>query len=194
MLTIRWADVEGLKRFEAGIRALGDRKMRAVGNRAVNRTGDMARTQVRRALTKQTGLKRRVIVEAVKVTRSTPATLIYRMSAAGGDISLKHFAARETRRGVSAAPFGKRKIFAHTFIKGGLFPDRKTLAYGGEVFMPDLASSDWGRTFEVQKSGVVIPAEMVKGETKAAFERTVATVLPARLEHELHRATGGIFR
>lgn len=45
-LTVRWVDVEGLRRFDNALKALGGFEMRKVANRAINRAGDMARTQV----------------------------------------------------------------------------------------------------------------------------------------------------
>ena len=188
-LIITWQNVESLRRFDNALKVLGHRKMRVVANRAVNRAGDVARTQVRRELPKQTGLQRKLIVRAVRVTRSTPATLTYRMTSFGGDIALRHFKARETRRGVSATPFGQRKVFPGTFIMGGTFPNRTVIGMGGQVFKRTEA----GRfPIEKQRSGVIIPQEMVKGATRDAFERTVSTVLPKRIEHEISRATGGV--
>lgn len=191
-LSVTWQHAEALQRFSGALKALGDRKAAQVESRAVNRTGDMARTQVRRTLTKQTGLPRKTIVAAVKTKRSSAATRSYRMDAAGGDVALRFFQPKETARGVSAKPFGKRKVFAHTFMRGGLFPNRKELNLGGHVFMPNLAKHGWGRPFTRQKSGVVIPAEMVKGATKEAFETTVERVLPQRIEHEIGRLTKGV--
>jgi hypothetical protein len=191
--TLAWADQSALDRLYRAINELGGEKaIRKVGNRAVNRTGDMARTKVTRALTAQTGLKRKVIVKALKVKRSDWATLTYTITSRGGDIALKYFGARETRAGVSAAPFSQRRVFAHTFMRGGLFPNRKALSMGGQVFMPDTSNPKWGRAFDKVKSGVVIPAEMVKGASKDAFETTMAEVLPARIEHEIRRATEGV--
>ncbi|MGE3877176.1 MAG: hypothetical protein AB7F74_29810 [Parvibaculaceae bacterium] len=188
MLTVRWADTDGLRRFEEAMKALGDARLRQVANRAVNRAGDMARTQVRSVLPKQTGLKRRTIVKAVHVSRSNPGTLVYTMAAKGGDVSLKYFGPRETRRGVSAAPFGNRQIFAGMFVKGGRFPNRVAINMGGHVFKR-VGSK---RTpIALQDSGVIIPAEMVKGATARAFETTVGRVLPQRMEHEIRRVTKG---
>ncbi|NDV88228.1 hypothetical protein GTW51_16125 [Aurantimonas aggregata] len=162
----------------------------AIASRALNHTGKIARTQVRRALAKQTGLKRDVIVRAVKVSPSSPATLRYRMDSAGDDIALKYFAARETRRGVSAAPFGKRQVFAGTFLKGGRFPNRKAIGkYGGNV-MKRVGSGRY--PLEVQVSGVIIPAEMVKGQTAEAFTSTIGQRLPPRLDREVQRMTNGV--
>lgn len=44
--------------------------------------------------------------------------------------------------------------------------------------------------FEVVRSGVVIPAEMVRGQSQTAFFRAVDDALPRRLEHELFRVLG----
>lgn len=173
-----------MDRFARFIRKLNDGQVRAVANRVVNRTGDMARTGVRRTLTKQTGLKRATIVKAVSVKRSSPATLAYEMTARGGDVALKFFGARETRKGVSAAPFGKRQVFAGTFIKGGRFPNRSGIVFRGHV-MKRVGAGRF--PINVEQSGVIIPNEMVTGETAAEFERVARTVLPRRMEHELRR-------
>jgi hypothetical protein len=182
-LAIRWQDVAGLNRFDNGIKALG-KDGRKVMQRALARSGDMARTQVYRALTKQTGLKRKVIVKAIKVKRPGWDDLAYEMKASGGDISLKYFDPRETRAGVSARPFGKRQIFPSTFMKGGRFPNRSGVLFGGHV----MKRTGSGKLpIELQKSGVIIPNEMVSGATADAFQTVVRQSLPRRIKHELGR-------
>lgn len=186
MFSVGEIDVKGLQRFENLLGALGADAPKAV-NRALNRTGDMARTQVIRTLAKQTSLPQKTIRKAVKVKRSTWSDLTYTLSAAGGDVSLKFFKPRETRKGVSAVVRGRRRLHERAFMKGGSFArGRVELTMGGHVFL-----RVGGRT-ELQKmrSGVVIPAEMVDGATAEAFERMVATWLPRRLEHEIGRALG----
>lgn len=187
-LSITWADIEGLRRFEKMLSDLDGPKFQRVVVRALNRTGDMAKTQVTRGLAKQTGLKRVVIVKAFGTPKpARVGDLSYEMKARGGDIALKYFAPRETRRGVSAQPFGQRKVFAHTFLKAGWWPHRVPKPnWHGQVFL----RSGKG-TFEKQKSGVVIPVEMVTGATAQAFEQSVKTNLPKRVEHELKRLSGG---
>ncbi|MCB8835951.1 hypothetical protein [Aurantimonas sp. VKM B-3413] len=190
---------DGLKRFDNLVAALSDGEIATIAKRALNHTGGKAKTQVIRALTKQTGLKRKTIVRAVKVRPATAGRLEYTMASSGGDIALKYFDARETRAGVSAAPFGRREVFPHTFIRGGRFPNRKDIHRGGTVFTPDLSNPKWGRGKEERTSGVIIPAEMVKGATAAAFEKA-AEALSDRLSHEMaHSARlrdltgGGVF-
>ena len=152
--------------------------------RAINHTGDKAKTQMVRALVPQTGLKRKTIVKALKRSGASAGALVYVIKSRGGNISLKYFGARETKKGVTAAPWGKRKIYPMAFVKGGHAPNRVALRMGGHVF----ARTGKSRTPIVKvKSGVFIPAEMVKGATKEAFERTVASELPKRINHELSR-------
>ena len=157
--------------------------------RAVNHTGDKARTAMARALAPQTGLKPRTTRKALKARKMWPGRSgSYVISASGGDVRLKFFAARETRKGVSAAPWGKRRAYPGTFIKGGLPEYRVPLNLGGHVFRRTGA----GRLpITVVRSGLYIPQELVKGESAAAFDSTVRRDLPARLGHELARILGG---
>lgn len=179
-------DVKGLQRFENMLGALGAEAPKAV-NRALNRAGDMAQVRVVRTLAKQTGLPAKTIRKAVRVKRSTWADMTYTMRSAGGDVSLKFFKPRETRSGVSAAPFGQRQVFEGSFIKGGQFPRRVLLSMGDHVFQRDGLAR---LPIDKLDSGVVIPAEMVRGATRDVFEEIVEDVLPLRLDHEISRLLG----
>lgn len=180
-ITYKWTG--DLKRFDNQIKALGKEAPKAL-QRAVSRAGDQAKTQVIRALTKQTGLKRGVIVRAIKVTKPSFKDLSYTMESAGGNISVKYFSARETRKGVTASPWGKRKLFAGSFMRGGLFPNRSGLVFSGHAFE---RVGKKRRPIEKVKTGLHIPEEMITGATEAVFQRTVADVLPKRVAHELGR-------
>lgn len=186
MFQIGDVDVMGLKQFDNLLGALGQEGPKVI-SRALNRTGDMGRTQVVRALAKQTGLPQKTIRKAVKVKRASWSDLEYRLSATGGDISLKYFKARETRRGVTAFVRGERRLFEHSFIKGGSFArGRVALRMGGHVFQRIGSRTELERL----KSGVFIPIEMVEGPTAAAFDAIIAEMLPRRLNHEINRAMG----
>lgn len=162
--------------------------------RAVNHTGDRAKTQMTRSLTAQTGLKRQVIVRALKVNKAFSGgqkgggSGSYVIAVTGGNVSLKFFSARETRRGVSAAPWNSRRVFPSVFLKGGRFPGRKALSLGGHAYKRAAG----GRLpIAREKSGLFIPEEMVAGATRNAFFDTVRARLPDRLAHELARLFGG---
>lgn len=187
LLEVR-VDPAQLERVANLIGALGKNAGPAI-TRAINHTGDVAKTQMIRTLTTQTGLRRQTIVKALRVTAAATAGGAYTIRSRGGDISLKYFGARETRAGVSAAPFGQRRIFAGSFIKGGRFPNRVALSKGnGQVFQRAGSSR-----LPITKldSGVFIPKEMTEGATAAVFQATVAARLPDRLAHEMLRAIGG---
>ena len=177
----------------AEIARLGDRLLKAgkgarpAYSMAINRAAASARAGMVRSLAKQTGLKVRTVTKALRRKNSTAATLSAEIRSAGGDIALKYFSPKETPAGVSAAPFGKRSVFAGTFMKGGRFPKRVSLNMGGHVFK----RTGKGRgPIKLVKSGVIIPEQMIEGETRATFYRLVESELPKRLLHELGRRLG----
>lgn len=194
-LAIRFGGRGDLYKFDNMLKSLAGPDFNKVVTRAVNRVGDMAYSgrgnSVVRTLAKQTGLPHKVIKKAVKVKRATWGNQNFVLTATGGDISLKYFKARETRKGVTAAPFGQRTLFDGTFIKGGHFPNRK-IANGlnGQVFDPDRSNSNWGRGAEIVKSGVIIPKEMLQGATEQGWNDIVSKNLPRRFDHELKRMLG----
>jgi len=193
-LRLEWRREGEFRRFQRALAALGDKRAKTAMKHALNRAGDMARTEAGQALAGQTGLGKRYVAKRLKAgtRKATAGRLVYAVRATGGDIPLKYFDPKETRKGVSARPFGERRVFPHTFIKGGLFPNRKTLNMGGHVFEPASGIGKWGRPFEKAESGVVLPAEMVKGATAKAWERTGQRRLRERIEHEIRRLTGGV--
>lgn len=104
-------------------------------------------------------------------------------------MALKYFKARETRKGVSAAPRDARRVFSGTFIKGGLLAQRVGLKLGNQVF----ARTGKGRVpIAKQESGLFIPKEMISGAAASAFLSTVRRVLPIRLQHKIARILGGL--
>lgn len=182
----------GVRALADAMAAIGEGRARKAYARAINRVGATAITQTGRALAQQTGLPVRVTRKALSdPIRATPSSLEFFKRVRGGDIALKYFRARETRRGVSAAPMNQRRIFAHHFIKGGLFPNRVALGMNGNVFEPDTSTSVWGRPFEMAQSGVILPEQLVQGRSKAAFEAASKGLAP-RVEHEIRVITRGV--
>ncbi|MFN3891989.1 MAG: hypothetical protein ACK4MV_16460 [Beijerinckiaceae bacterium] len=162
-----------------------DAQAEAALARALRHTGAKAKTQVIRALTKQTGLRRATIVRAVKEDKS--GRLTYELATKGGNIRLKYFGAREVRAGVTAKPWGKRQLFPGVWIRGGIWPKRVTLNMGGHAFR---RTSNKRLPIEGGRSGLYIPEEMIQGTTLDAFEGVVDRDLVARVHHELGRIIG----
>lgn len=184
-------DAASIHRLGNQIAAAGARAPMALA-RAINHTGNKAKTQMVRALTAQTGLKRKVIARALVVSPASAGALTYTIRSRGGNVALKYFGARETAKGVSAAPWNARSVYAHTFMKAGWWPHRVAKGnWNGQVFERAGSSTNSGiDRFVKVKSGLYIPEEMVKGATAAAFSRTAETDLPDRLAHELARVLG----
>ncbi|GJD51098.1 hypothetical protein OPKNFCMD_3849 [Methylobacterium crusticola] len=184
-------DAAAIARLGNQIAATGAKAPLALA-RAINHTGDKAKTQMTRALVPQTGLTRRVIVKALRVHKAGAGSLTYTVTVKGGDIRLKYFKARETAQGVSAAPWNKRSIWPHTFMKAGWWPSRVVKPnWNGQVFERALSKTNSGMDrFTVVRSGLYLPDELVTGASRAAFEAAVARDLPDRLAHELGRVLG----
>lgn len=193
-LRVRWADASGMKRMDNALGRLSAEEHGHVLRRAVNHTGEKARTQVTRTLATQTGLPYRTIRRAIVVKRANYSTLEYSMRVVGGDVSLKYFRPTETRAGVTATPFGKRRLFVGAFTKAGHFPKRVTVAsLSGHVFEPDRSTRSWGRPIALKDSGVVIPRELHRGDTVKVFRGVVERDLPARVSHEIGFMLPGFF-
>ena len=140
---------------------------------------------MRRALIKETGLNRDVIVRAVDEAAASGASgklsgqLNYDLRTKGGNIRLKYLKPRETEDGVVAFPHNEQRLFPRTFMMGGAFPNRKTVAqFNGHVMFRNGS----GRNYTFARSGVFIPKVMIEGMARDAFETEARTVLPPRLE------------
>lgn len=181
-LSVRWAD-DHLKKYGRKIEEL-NRRFPVVMPRIINRVGNRAKTQVIRNLTRQTGLPRKTIVKAIgNPIPARSGRLSYEMITRGGNIRLKYLAPRETRRGVSAKPWGQRKLFPGTFMKGGAFPNRKVVAkFDGHVYRRLNKS---GTRITQVRSGMTIPTEMTTGATAAAFQKTAAPLLKSEIDKAL---------
>lgn len=214
MVVVITVQGNGLRLLEEATRALGsETKARRAFVRAINRTGQTVGNEAGRTLSDQTGLPRRTGIKAVRreVERATPATLSYVIHGQGGDISLKYFRPRETRKGVTANPWNTRTLYPSTFLKAGWWPKRVVKPnWNGQVFKrvgdghsymftknhPFVKSGlvkreRVGTAFQKQKSGLFIPIEMVRGATAAAWQQGARRLQP-RIEHEVRVISRGV--
>lgn len=155
----------------------------------LNAVGRKAATRMRRALVGQTGLKYGVLVRALRTKSATASNPEFRIESRGGNVRLKFFSPRETRKGVTATPWGKRKLYPGYFIKGGLFPNRVTLPYRGEVF---ARINPTGRAIEKQFSDLFIPDEMLKGQSRAEFDKVTSVDLADATHRALIAILSGV--
>ena len=177
---ITWADA---------VEKLGsERAAHNAYRRGINKIGDKARTQVKRALAKQTGLKQSDLIKygAFGESRANYSTLAYAITSKGGYVPLKAFGARQFSWGVQARPWGKSQRFKGTFIFAGTPTSGKPVA-GGHVWHRRTQAS---RPIE-KMFGPAVPVEMVKGASAKAFEDATLE-LGQRIAHEVRVMTDGV--
>jgi hypothetical protein len=185
MLVVQFTG-DGIRRFNQLCTELGESKARGIYARAINDTGAKSATATGRALATQSGVKARVGAKAVKKRdRASAGNLEFKIHVKGGDIRMKYFSPRETRKGVSAAPRNQRQIFGGAFMRAGWWPKRVVKGnWNGQVFRRA------GEKFQVVKSGVFLPEEAVIGNTAATFDKS-KNELDVRVTHYLKRLAGG---
>jgi hypothetical protein len=148
-------------------------------SRALNRAGDAATTQVGRILAQEVGLGVRRVRESVRVSPSTPGHLTYEIVVSGRHIPLSEFAPRETRKGVSARPWGKRRVFGGAFILPGT---------------EDVAVRQTAERLPLRR--LFGPSLAVEAERSEALHKAVEDVVnetfARRFAHELSRMMPGV--
>lgn len=107
---------------EAALQVLGPASSLAIA-RALNKAAGNVQVSVLRTLSTEIGLPQRAFRGSVKVQRVTAAAVTEsgataKVTARGGDISLRHFQARQTRKGVTFKPGRKvkRRLLEGAFI------------------------------------------------------------------------------
>ena len=157
----------------------------------LNRVGTKTRNAVIPALTKQTGLSKRIITKAVKMARASPQNPRVMLITRGGEISLRYFGAHEEGGGVAATVKGDRMFYAGAFRRSGPKGRRQMVPkLNGQVYVNEDGRR-WRGHIRKIKSGVLIPAEMIRGETAKAFDRIVETDLLVEVERELVKLLPG---
>jgi hypothetical protein len=144
-------------------------------SRALNRAGDSATTQLGRELSAQTGMGVRAVRENVSTKPSRPDELSYVITVEGGPQPLSEFSPRQTRRGVSAAPWRQRRTFPGTFVRPGGVIKRV-----GKARLPIKAL--WGPS---------LAREVTRGDAKEVAMAAAMEVFGRRLAHEVGRLLRG---
>ena len=149
--------------------------------RALDDVGAKTRTRVIRAVARQAGVpygKARGVITSKTAMGAGAGE--YSIIARDVTLSLKEFGPRRTAKGVSAAPWGKRRVFPHTFI-----------GPNGHVFARVMHGDHRAARLPIHKLfGPAIPKEMVKDESEAVFYRVSESLLGAAIEKWLLRQIG----
>ena len=180
-IVVSWSG-DGLARIEVALKELsGKSRKRAVLRRAINHTGNKVHTRVVRALGQQIRAPQSVIKKygTVRRIKANAQNLSYTIRSDGGPIPLKYFRANQTRKGVSAAPWGNRKTYKHAFL---------IAKFASHAFWRSTS-----KRLPIERiAGPNVPKELVKDEVRRVFEQMTATHLPKRVEHEIKVLTKGV--
>lgn len=84
--------------------------------RALNRTGQQVQSAAVKAIAADAGIKQKDARAAMKRGRATVIRQIVEIVARGRPLNLIRFGARKTKKGISAAPWKKRRIFKGAWI------------------------------------------------------------------------------
>lgn len=162
-------------KMSAVLDANGTGVVRAIAQ-GLNEGGDLVRTQVQKALWKQTGaIKYKSITGRMRTARAgqiREGGLSYMIIASGKGIPLKEFKVAVTGTGVAGFPWGVEHDFKRSFaLGGGRFKARR-----GAARLPVRSLN-----------GPALPKELVKGASAATFYREAERVVPDMILKRLAR-------
>jgi hypothetical protein len=145
--------------------------------KAIDEVGNKAKTQVIRETAKQAGVKYGRALAVISSRQAMGAGAgQYVITARDVTMALKEFAPARTPTGISAAPWGKRKTFEHSF-----------LGPGGHDFVRTSK-----KRLPIRKLwGPAIPKEMVRDKAEAAFYAVTGQLMEAAMAKWLLRAGTG---
>ena len=166
-------EVDGIRvRYERMVRRVGEGLAKEAFARALTHETEKIQTQVRRAIHKQTSIPLSQVRYGTHVRPATPSVLTAIIEANGRHLSLKEFKPRQFSYGTRAKVWNRSQKFPSAFI----------VAKNGHVFKR-LSS----KRLPIEKLwGPSIPVEMLKDQSKAAFE-AAAPQVAKRATHELRQ-------
>jgi hypothetical protein len=165
-----------IRALEVLFEKVGAQKVVAI-RRALNRVGDQLYTRTIKVVAKQVGTTQRSIRKyMIKKRVFAGARAVYRIVGEAPAMSLKEFSPRQTPQGVSAAPWGHRRIFKHSFISAAL---------GGHVFVREIHGGGRAGRLPIRKLwGPVLANELVRGGMEEEHKRATEE-LSNRIAHEI---------
>lgn len=148
--------------------------------RAINRTTVTLRKEAVRDIAQRMGVKQKAVRSRTKIWKASTNRLEARIRIVGRSLNLIEFKARQLKRGVSAAPWGRRRVFPHAFI---------TTIRGNKVVMVrrkrPSSGGRHGRLPIRPVRGPGIAKTATEVDLTARRRELVQRLLPERLEREL---------
>ncbi len=161
--------------FAGVFRALDllDRDVQAVATMTLNKVAGSVKTETARRIARETGMKVREVSERIPITRATRFNLTAAVRAEPWSPNLIRYGARQTKQGVSAAAWRKRKVYRGAFIgnKG-----RTVFTRTSRARLPIKALH-----------GPSIPRTFIQAHNLAAIRDVVTTRFPLEYERAMRQ-------
>jgi len=135
---------------------------------ALNKVGAEVVTQAKRELKDATGLKAGVVAKKIKKDKARRGDEEYSIFIKSRYLNVIEFGARQTKRGVSAKAWGKRKIYRGAFIGSG--------RNSGKQLVFRQAKVDPKRA--VALHGASLPREFHRQDMEKIFKKKIKTRFP----------------
>ena len=153
---------------------------------ALNKVGAEVVTQAKRELKDATGLKAGVVAKKIKKDKARRGDETYSIHIKSRYLNVIEFGARQTKRGVSAKVWGKRKIYRGAFIGSGR-NSGKQLVFKQAKDNPKRAEA---------LHGASLPREFHRQDMEKIFKKKIKTRFPIlfkrAVEFQMLKAKGRI--
>lgn len=167
-----------LKRVERELGRAHRKIVAPAASSALNRTAREARTNSARELMgsvgKALGLSVSGFKKTIKLKRARVRNLIAALVVSGSALPLARFGARKTAKGVSAAPWGKRRVHKGAFIAKMPSGRRGVFKRTSKNRLP--IKELWGPS---------IPRVFLEGDVQRSLKHTINTNWPKNFAHEI---------
>jgi len=143
---------------------------------ALNKVGAEVVTQAKKELAGATGLKQKVVNKKITKDQARRGDEEYSIFIKSRYLNVIEFGARQTKRGVSANVWGKRKIYRGAFIGGGR-NSGKRLVFRQHEDDPKKA---------VALHGASLPREFHRQDMESIFKKKIKTRFPILFKRALN--------
>src|SRR5687768_13015009 len=172
-----------MKRFGDQLASLGAGQAAKVMARALNHEGDKVRTQVRSAISKQSGIDKGRL--GIITHGASGGSLTYTLSVTDREKNIGGFKARKVADGISAQPWGTRRVFPGAFFLKSKKGTQGAVGAGTEGGTLLAFVRKPGERKKLKPLfGPNLARELLKDESKDAFERNVGLIVD-RIGHEI---------
>jgi len=182
-------DARSLAKLAPAFGELSSFQQSEVLPRAINSVGDRVRTALKRTLADESGMPAGRVDKVFSVQIATGGRPLWRLRVRDQWTSLKDFKPRQTKRGVSAAPWHKRRVFPGTFIGPGGHVFKRV---GEPVLMLSGRYAGQRRQRIKKLYGPNLPLQVIRGRAGDVFHQVARERLPQYLAYQSDRVLGKV--